>query len=137
MTILLVEHEVTARLVLRQAFEMRGHTVVLATDTAQALRILAVRPITLTVVNVGMPELEGLALLRALKADHPGLRVIALCSGSAASRRNALPTAHALGADAVLTVPFATEDLVATAAHLLRGNVADRSPALQAPALQA
>lgn len=68
MKILAVEDDAVARAVLRQALLRLGHEVIEAKDGAEALRVLQQEPVRLVVSDWLMPELDGLALCRAVRA---------------------------------------------------------------------
>lgn len=68
MKILAVEDDAVARAVLRQALLRLGHEVIEAKDGAEALRVLEKEPVRLVVSDWLMPELDGLALCRAVRA---------------------------------------------------------------------
>jgi len=78
-TVLVVEDSFTVRELQRSILEAAGYQVVTARDGREALRRLEEdRGIGLVVTDVEMPELDGIALLRAIRSDerHADLPVI-------------------------------------------------------------
>jgi CheY-like chemotaxis protein len=91
--------------------------VTTAVDGAHAIEVLGARPVHCLVLDVRMPGLGGLEVLRTLGDSAPEVPVVVL-TGSAESRvrKEALD----LGAAAVLPKPFEARELVhavATAVH--------------------
>ena len=77
-TVLLVEDEELVRRVAQIAIELQGYRVLCALDAADALQIADVHPgpIHLLVTDVVMPDMGGRELADALRARHPGIRVL-------------------------------------------------------------
>ena len=97
-------------------------------DGAAALAAALARPPDLIVADVMMPGLDGVALLRALRAD-PATRVIPVLMLSARAGEEATVEGLDAGADDYLTKPFAARELLARVrTHLAlasaRGEVA-------------
>jgi two-component system, chemotaxis family, chemotaxis protein CheY len=118
-TVLIVDDSATVRALVRSALEADGHAVVEAANGAAALAALegADAP-DLVVTDLIMPEMDGLALIRALRADtrHRGLPILVLTteSGDAvkASGRDA-------GATGWLGKPFHPDTLRRTVRRVL------------------
>jgi CheY-like chemotaxis protein len=79
-SILLVEDEASLRNLAARALRARGFTVVLASDGAEALRVLETRrePFDLLVTDVVMPNMDGRELADRLRARMPRLKVLFL-----------------------------------------------------------
>jgi len=79
-SILLVEDEASLRQLAAQALRARGFTVLLASDGAEALRVLDAyaQTLDLLVTDVVMPNMDGRELADRLRARIPGLRVLFL-----------------------------------------------------------
>lgn len=101
--ILVVEDSFTVRELQRSILEAAGYPVVTARDGRDALMILGRDPeIALVVTDLEMPELDGLELTRAIRADRARSTlpvVIVTSHGSEDDRREGL----AAGADAYMT----------------------------------
>jgi CheY-like chemotaxis protein len=97
-----------------------GHQVTLAANGKQALRELRTRPIDLVLTDILMPEMDGLELIRAVKKDHPGVKLLAISGGSARlPGTDALQVARLLGARRVLPKPFSADEVIAAVADAL------------------
>jgi CheY-like chemotaxis protein len=85
--ILIVEDEEDTRELLRELIESRGYRVETAQDGIEALEVLArVQGVSLVVVDLLMPRMDGLELLRALGADPELSRLNVVVSTSAPDR---------------------------------------------------
>lgn len=76
--VLLVDDEQEFREVLSERLAQRGVEVSDAASGEQALAKLAARPVDVVVLDVRMPGLGGVATLRRIKQEHPGVEVIML-----------------------------------------------------------
>jgi CheY-like chemotaxis protein len=110
--VLVVDDEPDLRFVLRRAFERNGHEVVEAGDGAAALRSVAQSRPDLLVTDIMMPVMDGLELIRRLRAE-PTTAAIPILSVSGDWQL-------AVDADAVLAKPFAWKELIAVAEGLLK-----------------
>jgi two-component system OmpR family response regulator len=126
--VLVVDDDAHIREVARFALARAGHTVELAGDGAAAAERIARGGIALVVLDILMPELDGLSLCRQLRGRVP---IVFLSSrGEEADRVLGLD----LGADDYLTKPFSPRELVARVAAVLRRTAAEAVPAVR-PAL--
>jgi len=113
-SVLVVDDDAHIREVARFALAKAGYAVELASDGAHAFERLERGGIDLVVLDVLMPELDGLALCRRLQRRVP---IVFLSSrGEEADRVLGLD----LGADDYLTKPFSPRELVARVAAVLR-----------------
>ncbi len=110
----------TLPLVLREA----GHEVEIAPNGREALRVLRLSAFDVVLTDILMPEMDGLELLRAVRREMPGTRVLAMSGGSAhLPGEDTLRMARLLGAHGVLAKPFtAAEATAAIAAALGEGG---------------
>lgn len=129
-TVLVVDDDAHIREVARFALVREGYVVELANDGLAALDRLTRGGIDLVVLDVLMPELDGLAVCRRLGGRVP---VVVLSSrGEEADRVLGLD----LGADDYLAKPFSPRELVARIAAVLRrtrdraGPIAEPQPVL-------
>jgi len=114
-TILIVDDEGDLRTLLGLCFLRRGHSIVVASNGAEGLACVAAHAPDLLVTDLNMPVLDGLDLLRQLRADgHADLPVIVLTA-----RADQRTAATAAGADAFLVKPVPLRQLGATAERLL------------------
>ena len=111
--ILLVDDVPAVRLSIRAALETAGYQVLEASDGTEALALLDSQAVNLIVTDLWMPNLDGVELLKRLRAANANVRVIAISGGGT---RKPIDVSAALaqtwGADAVLYKPFDNDDLV-------------------------
>ena len=111
--ILLVDDVPAVRLSIRAALEAIGYQVLEAADGKEALDLLGSQAVDLIVTDLWMPNLDGVELLKRLRATNANIRVIAISGGG---MRKPIDVSAALaqtwGADAVLYKPFDNDDLV-------------------------
>lgn len=118
--ILVVDDVDAVRESLRLALERAGYDVDEAADGQEALSIAHRTATDAVVADLWMPRLDGIELLKALRRERPGLRVIAISGGGAGmSLEVATSLARAWGAEDVLVKPFDNETLVARLDALL------------------
>ncbi len=86
-TILLAEPDAMFRKALSRALELAGFGVENATTADQIFHTLKTRAIALLVVDIHLPGMDGITLLRQLHTDHPDTPVMVL------TRRATLVTA--------------------------------------------
>ena len=104
--ILVVDDSDDNRYTLTQRLEREGYTdVAVACDGAEALRHLAERRCDLVLLDVMMPELDGIETLAAMKAD-PALRHIPVVMISAVTDLERVVRCIELGAEDYLPKPF-------------------------------
>jgi CheY-like chemotaxis protein len=120
--ILIVDDAADVRTLLSVCFLHAGHMVVTARHGAEALACVAAHAPDLLITDLRMPVLDGLALLRGLRAaGHADLPVIVL-TGQSADRA----AARAAGAHAFLVKPVPLAELVTVAERLLTERRAER-----------
>ena len=113
--ILVVDDEAAIRFLVRAALERSGQQVDEAANAAEALQGAARSGCELVLLDLGLPDRDGLELIPQLKAR--GLAVIVLTARDATDEKVA---ALDLGADDYITKPFDTEELLARIRVALR-----------------
>ena len=102
----------------RTVLERSGHEVMVARDGAQALELARERRPDLAVLDISMPELDGLEVLRRLRAsaETSQLPVVLL---SARAQEEDVAFGYENGASAYLPKPFSPRELTQRVAELL------------------
>jgi two-component system response regulator FlrC len=104
--ILAAEGDLRMRSALFTALTRLGHAAEMAEDGQKALELLAGRKFDLVLLDLRLPRLDGLSLLKEIKKQRPELPVIIMSSGSQVEEA---VTAMREGAQDFLLKPFPTE----------------------------
>ena len=115
--VLVVDDEPAVRTALERALRLEAYDVELASDGREALERLADAPPDALVLDVAMPELDGLEVCRRLRDAGDRTPVLMLTARDAIDDRVAGLDA---GADDYLVKPFALKELKARLRALLR-----------------
>ena len=116
--ILIVDDEQNIAISVEFLMHHEGFEVVVAHDGEEGLaQIRAHRP-DLVLLDVMMPKLNGFEVCKAVRADPTlaGVRILML---TAKGRAAEIDKGISLGADAYISKPFATRELVAKVKELL------------------
>ncbi len=116
--ILIVEDEPEFRMTLRMRLEANGFEVIEAEDGVMGLETARKSDPDLVMLDLMLPKMEGYQVARLLKFDnkHKNTPIIMLTARSQQSDRE---TGLSVGADAYLTKPFKSEELLETINKLL------------------
>lgn len=128
-TVLVVDDDEGTREVFEAILATRGYAVALAADGNDGLeQFRSLRP-DVTIVDIFMPEKDGLETIRALRQEFPSAKIIAISAGATArplqggpALTHILRAAILFGADLVLTKPILPDDLTAAVHRLLRAE---------------
>ena len=121
--VLVVDDEAVVRSGIRRALEGRGTETVLAADGGEALALLEHQNFDLILLDIRMPDMDGMTVLREIQSRHPGTPVIMITG---------YPTIDTavectkLGAQDYLVKPFRLADLEGSLHKLEAGD--DASP---------
>ena len=124
--VLVVDDDRAIRESLARALELDGYEVVLASDGAAALAAIRDARPDMAIVDVMMPNIDGLTLCRVLRSEHDRLPVLMLTARTETHDRVAGLDA---GADDYLPKPFDLAELMARVRALLRRSRPDESSA--------
>ena len=116
--VLVVDDDPQVLKLLRLNFEMEGYDVDAAPDGAAALAAAARHRPDAVVCDVMMPGMDGLEVVRRLRAD-PDLSKIPIVVVSAKAQRSDMRDGVAAGADEYVTKPFDPQDVLNAVARLL------------------
>jgi two-component system alkaline phosphatase synthesis response regulator PhoP len=120
-TILIADDEPNILISLEYLMKREGFTVHLARDGQQALDALRREKPRLVLLDVMMPHKTGFEVCQELRADEAIKDTLVLML-TAKGRETDLAKGLGVGADAYMTKPFSTKDLVAKVRDLLAGE---------------
>jgi len=118
-TILIVDDSPTIRRMVRASLgTVPGTTFVEAVSGLQAIEALAVAPVHAIVLDLNMPDMHGLDVLRFVRAHEPykAVPVLVLTTRGDSTSREAVMQA---GATSYMTKPFMPAELAAVVSDLL------------------
>jgi two-component system response regulator AtoC len=117
--ILVVDDEEPLLRILVRFLSSLGHSVLSAANGADALTILEDGGVDLVVTDINLPEVDGIQVLRALRAHGRNLPAIAMSGGGTFDKSLLLGSAELLGAVETLEKPFELDDLRAAVERVL------------------
>ncbi len=123
--VLVVDDEASLSELLSMALRYEGWDVRTAADGTTAVRIAREHRPDAVVLDVMLPDFDGLEVLRRLRAERPEVPVLFLTARDAVEDRVAGLTA---GGDDYVTKPFSLEELVARLRGLLRRSRMTAAP---------
>ena len=105
--ILLIDDDEGFAASIAKLLSSRGYDVLTAPNGRVGLDLLEREPIDLALVDIYMPEVDGLEVILKLRRRAPGTRVVALSGGGRpGSPGDVLNMALALGSVRVISKPF-------------------------------
>ena len=104
-TILIADDDNVSRKLLRRLLEQDGHFVRAAADGREALDLFGEAACDVVLLDILMPELDGIAALEQLKAT-PGAEHVPVIMISAVDDTESVVRCIEIGADDYLTKPF-------------------------------
>lgn len=107
--ILMIDDDKMLLELMQEQIEESGHMVLTATTPSEAKRLFQDTSPDLVIIDVIIPGLDGLELLRQLKVLNPSFRAIIL---SGLDDRDLQDKAKKFGADLYLTKPVPADDFM-------------------------
>ena len=123
--ILVVDDEEKIRQSLRGVLSDEGYAINEAGDGLSALATLESNPPDLVILDVWLPEMDGISLLERVREIHPKLPVIIICGHA---NIEAAVRATRLGAADFIEKPFSLEALLASVSRALGNGVRASEP---------
>ncbi len=117
--ILVMDDDELLRSALRVVLEAAGYEVIEAADGNAGLRLQREQDADLVLVDIFMPERDGLEVIRALRAEIPQPKIIAMSGGGQTGQIEVLEAAAAFGAARTLLKPFQPRQLLKAIRDLL------------------
>jgi two-component system response regulator PhoP len=127
MRVLVVEDEIALRDSLKQRLADAGFTVDVAADGEEGLFAALEFPLDVAIVDLGLPKLSGLELIRRVRAQRKGFPILIL---TARDRWQDKVEGLQAGADDYVAKPFHFEEVLARVQALLRRAGGWASPEL-------
>ena len=120
--ILVVDDEGSVRVALRKILQTQGHEIVEAEDGRLVLEKYRGGSPDAVLLDLYMPDVDGLEAMIRLKTEFPDAKVIAMSGGGWASKETVLDDAMGLGAVATLPKPFTAQEVLEVVAQTVGGT---------------
>ena len=116
--ILIVEDDPNSRMLARDLLQRFGYAIIEATDGKQGVELAKARKPDLILMDIMMPEMDGLEATRILKADATTKKIPVLALTSYAMKGDKERILQA-GCDGYVTKPIDIEELLKLVAEYL------------------
>jgi CheY-like chemotaxis protein len=119
--ILVIDDEPFVLEALKRVLASSAMAVIAASTADAGLTAMSEAPVDLVIIDVILPGMDGVAAIKLIRRDYPGVRIIAISGGGNFGLNSYLPDAistsaylaacKAAGADGILAKPFETAEL--------------------------
>lgn len=120
--ILVVDDDPGVRGALARALERRGHEVTLAANGIEGARLWREAASDLVILDIHMPEMDGIELLAQLRSLHPTVPILMVSGGAQTRKLDLLRSSQLMGATAELGKPFTLAELYGAVDRLLANS---------------
>jgi DNA-binding response OmpR family regulator len=120
-SILVVEDDPAVALITRDLFLKEGYSVLVVSKGAEALQASVSTEFDLVVLDLGLPDMDGIDVCRRLKKDHPD-RLMPVFILTARGSSEDIVVGLEAGAEDYLPKPFNEREFLARARAILRRN---------------
>jgi two-component system chemotaxis response regulator CheY len=110
--VLIIDDATLVRAYYRQALERAGYEVIEAMNGLEGLEKVLMQPCDLAIVDVNMPQMDGMTFIRTLRGKElPTSAIPTLVTSTEAGERD-IAAARVAGANYYLTKPITQERLI-------------------------
>ena len=124
--LVIAEDDRAVRESVKRALELEGYSVTAVNDGVSALEVASGSDVDLLLLDLGMPNMDGLTVCRRLRSAGSRLPILVLTARTEISDRVSGLDA---GADDYLPKPFSLDELLARVRSLLRRSTFDEADA--------
>jgi DNA-binding response OmpR family regulator len=117
--VLIIDDDDNVRHLLRYILEREGYEVGDAQDGREGIRQHRSASADLLIIDLFMPEQEGLETIRELRRDDPAVKIIAISGRGRMGAANFLHVAERFGASRTFEKPFEVQEVLDTVRELL------------------
>jgi DNA-binding response OmpR family regulator len=128
MKLLIVEDEKDVASALNRGLNRNGYSIDIAENGNRALELLAVNDYDLMILDLNLPDIDGLEVCRFARSQRPALLILIL---TARSKLQDVVTGLDNGADDYLIKPFRLQEILARIRALLRRDMRCREPLIK------
>ena len=127
-TVLIADDDPTLRAIGAELLSGEGYRVLEAEDGNEALRAVEAEAVDLIVLDMLMPNKDGIETIIELKRRRSSVRILAISSGGSMDVDSLLKPALAFGADRVMSKPLRISTFATTIAEMLSEPASASSP---------
>jgi CheY-like chemotaxis protein len=127
-TVLIADDDPMLRAIASELLADEGYRILEAEDGDEALRQIQAEPVDLIVLDMLMPNKDGLETIIELRRRRSDVRILAISSGGSMDVDSLLRPALAFGADRILSKPLRYSTFAPTIAEMLKVPAGNRSP---------
>lgn len=117
--ILVIDDEEQVLNLLGTALAIEGYAVQKAFNGKEGMKLQREDPVDLIIIDLLMPEKEGIETIRELTAEFPNTKIIAISGGGHIGPEHYLSMAKVFGAQRTLTKPIGRDELIRTVKEVL------------------
>ncbi len=125
--VLVVDDEPEVTFALEVLFMGKGYEMLTALDGLQAMRLLRQKPVDLVVLDMKMPGVNGVEVLKYIRQSCPQTRVVVVTAYDVQFQE----LVERLGVDAFLMKPFGVQALTRTVREVLAGKSPQAVPTVE------
>lgn len=120
-TILIIENEVSNRILIERVLSTRGYRCIAASNGLEALQILEHECVSLILTDLSMPVMDGYRTTRLIR-ERPGMEQVPIVAVTAYAQSDENEAALQIGCNEYLTKPFKPRQLLEVVDRLLPGR---------------
>lgn len=111
-SVLVIDDDKLMCLAVARILTSAGYEVAQAFNGDEGLQMCRSRDFDLVITDLIMPDKEGIQIIRELRKEHKGIRIIAMSAGGRGGATDYLKWARLMGARECLSKPIKREDLL-------------------------
>jgi DNA-binding response OmpR family regulator len=112
-TICVVDDDDDVRTMMCRQLQDAGFATVEASNGLEAIKVLKKTRVAVAVIDIIMPDQEGLSTIGDVKRQWPNVPILAISGGGTGTAAQYLSYARDLGADEIMTKPFREHEFLA------------------------
>ncbi len=110
--ILIIDDDRDMRTIINEILSLQGYVTSLASDGSEGVRLFKAGSFDLVITDIIMPGQEGIETIIEIKNFKSKIKIIAISGGGRINAEDHLSVASRVGADATLTKPFRSHELI-------------------------
>jgi diguanylate cyclase (GGDEF)-like protein len=107
--ILIIDDDINLKKTLSDILKLNGYEIVTAKDGREGLALFAENPVNLVLIDLGLPDIPGIKVLKKIKSEHPSTEAIILTGN--ATLDSAIEATNS-GAFSYLLKPYDIDQLI-------------------------